>query len=341
MKTWLGGDCGWQPGVISSVLEPNRGREHYRQAMSRTIPVLINRSGGTAAAMGERLAPAIEQAFASAGHAIALQLLDGRDVFRAAQALAGAPLVVVGGGDGTIGAAASALVHTTTALAVLPLGTRNHFARQLGLPLDLADAARLAVSGQRRRIDVGAAGERIFVNNASFGIYTRFVRQRDYGDGPKWLGSIAASWHALRQMRSQRFLLRVDGEASVVTTPLLFVGNNEYSISLGHLGERESLRDGRLSIWAVAARRPSQLLAFAARALVGLARPERDFAAFGVARRLVIEGSGHIEGAFDGELALLPLPLRLRSLPAALGVVTPWETVPAEGALLPSESRTL
>jgi diacylglycerol kinase family enzyme len=290
--------------------------------------------------MGGTLASAVEEAFAATGRAIDLRLLDGGEIADAAKRHAGAPVVVVGGGDGTIGAAASALAHTSSALAVLPLGTRNHFARQLGLPLDLAEAARLAVSGQRRRIDIGVAGDRVFVNNASFGIYTRFVRLRDSGGGPRWLSTIPATWHALRRMRAQRFALRIDGERRELVTPLLFVGNNEYSIALGHLGQRESLDDGRLSLCAVAAQLPFQLLAFAARALVGLARPERDFEEFASAQRIVLEGEGHIEGAFDGELTLLPLPLRLRSMPAALGVVTPRETAPAESALLPSESRT-
>lgn len=312
-----------------------------RSAMARTIPVLINRFGGTAAAMGETLASAVEEAFAATGRDISLHILDGDSIADATRRHAGAPLVVVGGGDGTIGAAAGALVHTSSALAVLALGTRNHFARQLGLPLDLVSAAQLAVSGQRRRIDIGAAGDRVFVNNASFGIYTRFVRLRDRGRGPKWLSTIPATWHVLRRMRSQRFALRVDGERCDLLTPLLFIGNNEYSIVLGHLGERESLEDGRLSVCSVAARSPRQLLAFAARALVGLARPERDFAEFATARRVDIVGEGTIEGAFDGELALMPLPLRLRSLPAALGVVTPRETVPIEGARITSESRTL
>jgi diacylglycerol kinase family enzyme len=310
-------------------------------AMACAIPVLINRSGGTAAAMGDRLASAVEEAFAAAGRAIGLELLDGFEIAEAARRHAGAPLVVVGGGDGTIAAAASALAHTPSALAALPLGTRNHFARQLGVPLDLAEAALLAVSGQRRRIDIGAAGDRIFINNASFGIYARFVRMRDHCRGPRWRRTIPAIWHAVRHMRAQRFSLRIDGQASELLTPLLFVGNNEYSVALGRLGQREKLDEGRLSLWAVSAQLPLQLLAFAARALVGLARPERDFEEFAAARRILIAGEGHIEGAFDGELVLLPLPLQLRSMPAALGVVTPRETAPAEGTLLPSESRTL
>lgn len=304
--------------------------------MARPVPVLINRSGGTAASLGYSLASAVEAAFAATGREIALELLDGGEIADAAARHAGAPLVVVGGGDGTIGAAASALARTPSALAVLPLGTRNHFARQLGLPLDLPCAARIAVSGQRRRIDLGAAGDRLFINNASFGIYTRFVRMRDRGKGPKWLSTIPATLHALRRMRAQHFTLRIDGRERDIVTPLLFVGNNEYSIAPGRLGERESLEDGQLSICAVSAQNPLHLLGFAARALVGLARPEQDFEEYDTPATIVIEGSGYIEGAFDGELALMSLPLTLRSLPAALGVVTPREHVPPQGAVVAS-----
>lgn len=289
--------------------------------------------------MGDNLASAVEEAFASVGREISLQLCEGSEIAEATRRQAGAPLVIVGGGDGTIGAAAAALAHTSSALGILPLGTRNHFARQLGVPIDLVKAARLTVSGQRRRIDIGVAGDRVFVNNASFGIYTRIVRERAKSDGPRWLGTLGATWHALKRMRAQRFALRVDGEPQELTTPLLFIGNNEYSIALGRLGDRESLDDGRLSICAVSAQTALQLLGFAVRAVAGLARPSRDFEEFATARAIVIEGEGHIEGAFDGELALMALPLRLRSLPAALGVVTPHETIPDEAALLASESR--
>lgn len=323
------------------VLETNRKLGHYEEAMASTIPVLINRSGGTATALGDHLAPAVRQAFAAAGRDIMLELLDGQEIAEAVRHQRDAPLIVVGGGDGTIGAAAAALAHRPCALGILPLGTRNHLARQLGIPLDLDDAARVAVSGQRRRIDIGAAGDRVFVNNASFGIYVRFLRQRDCGERPKWLASVPASWHALRRFRAQRFSLRIEGDKRELLTPLLFIGNNEYAMDLRHLGERESLEDGCLSLCAVAARSPLQLLAFAARALVGLARPERDFAEYAAAHGVIIEGHGHIEGAFDGELASLPLPLRLRSLPGALGVVTPREPVRTRGALLSSESRIL
>lgn len=313
--------------------ERNRSDTHYGEDMGRTLPVLINRAGGMAAGLGDSLASTVAQAFAGAGQDIALELVDGAEMAEAVQRHLGAPRIVVGGGDGTLGCAAAVLANSASALAILPLGTRNHLARQLDIPLDLGAAAEVAASGQRRRIDLGAAGDRVFVNNASFGIYTRFVRQRDRQPGPKWLSSIPATWHVLRHMRAQHFALRIDGQASTLETPLLFVGNNQYSIEPGHIGERETLSDGELSIFAVSAQQRLQLLGFAARALVGLARPERDFIECASASELVIEGQGWIEGALDGELEWLPMPLVLRSMPNALGVVTPRETALPERTL--------
>lgn len=295
--------------------------------MSRPIPVLINRSGGTAALLGDGLRSAVEHVFAAIGRPIELEFVTGAEIAATAKRHAGAPLVVVGGGDGTLGAAASVLAHTSSALGILPLGTRNHLARQLGIPLDLAAAAALIRNGQRRRIDLGVAGERIFVNNASFGIYTRLVHKRDAGTGPKWLKAIPATWHVLRNMRSQLFPVWIDGKAKELATPLLFIGNNAYSMERGQIGERESLNDGELSVYAVSAQTRASLMAFAARVVLGLADPERDFEECESAREVIIEGIGSIEGAFDGELATLSLPLNIRILPGALGVVTPRETV--------------
>jgi diacylglycerol kinase family enzyme len=295
--------------------------------MASMLPVLINRTGGAAAALGDRLRTRVEEAFAATGQAIAIELLDGSTMTEAVVRHSGAPRVVVGGGDGTLGGAAAVLADTPTALAMLPLGTRNHLAGQLGIPLDLDEAAAVAAGGQRKRIDLGAAGQRVFVNNASFGLYTRFVRERDRQSGPKWLKSLPATWHVLRHMRAQRFALTIDGEPRELTTPLLFVGNNQYSIDAGHLGEREALDDGELSLYAVAAQARSGLIGFALRALVGLARPERDFVECASAGEITIEGQGWIEGALDGELQWLQLPLTLRSMPNALGVVVPRETV--------------
>jgi diacylglycerol kinase family enzyme len=308
--------------------------------MSYAIPVLINRSGGIAASLGDRLRSTVEEAFAPLHREIALELLTGAEIEAAVKRHAGHPLVVVGGGDGTLASAAAVLAHTSSALGILPMGTRNHLARQLSIPCDLAEAAGVIGKGQRRRIDLGIAGERIFVNNASFGIYTRLVRQRDAGRGPKWLKTIPATWHVLRHMRSQLFPVWIDGEAKELATPLLFIGNNAYSMERGQIGERESMSDGELSIFAISSKSRVGLAAFAARAMLGFARPEEDFEECDTAREIIIEGHGEIEGAFDGELATLSLPLRIRTLPNALGIVTPRETVAGEGTLSRTHRET-
>lgn len=162
--------------------------------MPAPLPVLINRAGGTAAALGERLEPTIRAAFAASGREIDLHLVDGEDMAEAIHNCSHAGIIAVGGGDGTLGGAAQLLAGTRTALAVLPLGTRNHLARALGIPMDLEEAARVAVIGGRRRMDLGRAGKRIFINNASIGLYPRLVRERDKRALPKWLGTIPAAW---------------------------------------------------------------------------------------------------------------------------------------------------
>lgn len=306
--------------------------------MSRRLPVLINRAGGTAAAMGFPLADEIRSAFRDCGREIELHFVEGEEIGLAASHYSICPRIVVGGGDGTLSSAAARMVGGEAALAILPLGTRNHLARQLGIPLDVHEAVRTAVTGLRKRIDIGSAGERVFLNNASFGLYTRFVRARDGRRGPKWLRSLPAVWHALRHMQAQRFAARIDERREVLTTPLLFIGNNRYSIAPGHLGERDSLDDGLLSISALAATTPAQMLGFAARALVGLADPRSDFEVFSTAREIVIEGGGSIEAALDGELVRLSLPLHIEVLPGALGVVVPHEPPHAFGAAAPSRA---
>ena len=142
------------------------------------LPVIVNAAGGTASRAGEGLRGQIEAAFAAAGRPIALELVAGEDLPAALDRHAGAPRVAVGGGDGTLATAAQALSRRGGELAILPLGTRNHFACQLGVPLDLAGAARLAATGKARQVDLGDAGGRVFINNLSAGAYVELVRER-------------------------------------------------------------------------------------------------------------------------------------------------------------------
>ena len=112
----------------------------------------------------------VQAAFAAAGLVIDLHLLDGDRIAAAVAEHARAPLVVIGGGDGTLGATAGALAGHRVTLGILPLGTRNHLARALGVPLDLVEAAKLIAAGPTRRIDLARCNDVAFVNNASIGV---------------------------------------------------------------------------------------------------------------------------------------------------------------------------
>jgi diacylglycerol kinase family enzyme len=290
----------------------------------KRLPVLVNRSGGTAARLGDRLEADVRGAFEAAGVAIDLRLIRGDQMVEAVRAVADAPVVAVGGGDGTLGCAAGVLADSATALAILPLGTRNHLAHELGIPDDLVEVARLIARGPTRRIDLGRVGERVFVNNASIGLYPALVRRRDERQGPKWLAALPASLEALGGMRHHRLRLVLDGERQPVVTPLLFVGNNRYTLERKAIGTREALDDGMLSVYAVASRRRLGLIGFALRTLIGRADPERDFAAIGETRRLTIEGRRHhIDVALDGEVVRLTLPFTLVNDAGALTVIAP------------------
>lgn len=291
------------------------------------LPVIVNAAGGAASRAGDALSDQLEAAFAAAGRAIVLELVDGEGLSGALTRHGEAPRIVVGGGDGTLATAAEVVADRNGELAILPLGTRNHFACQAGIPLDLASAAKLAVIGPARRVDFGRAGGRVFINNLSVGAYVDLVRAREASRLPKLLATIPATWRTLRKLRARRFELTLDGEARAIATPLLFVGNNQYQVDEGRPGDRASLDDGLLSVFAVAPLSRAALVAAALRTLVARPRMHRDFALGCSAREVRIDGPGAwLEMALDGERVRFELPLTIRIVRHALAVVAPPES---------------
>ncbi|MEA3079455.1 MAG: hypothetical protein QOF05_863, partial [Sphingomonadales bacterium] len=207
------------------------------------VTVLLNRGGGAVAA-DPKIAGKVADALAAAGVEPEIELIDGGDCAARCRAIAerGDDLVVVGGGDGTVSAAASALVGTETLLGILPLGTLNHFARDLGLPHKLEEAATLIASRRERRVDVAQMNERIFINNSAIGLYPLMVVDRDLQrrrlGRSKRLAMLVASLRTLTRFGHQRLTLTVNDRQARVDTPLLFVGNNDYRLDLGAPGRR-------------------------------------------------------------------------------------------------------
>ena len=292
------------------------------------LPVIVNRKGGSAAASGDKLGNQLGTAFAGHHEDIAIELVEGSQLRKAIARARGAVKIVIGGGDGSISSAAAELAGKSTILALLPMGTLNHFARDLGVPKDLAEAAKLALYGTPGAIDLGNVNGRHFVNNASIGIYPSIVSLRDEyrarNGWPKWFASIPAGWKALMRIRQQDLLIDIGAGPRRVITPLLFIGNNIYSLDAGQVGTRASLSQGRLSVFAVKQRSRSALLWFALRAALGGAKRSADYVILGECAQLTVRSArGTANVGIDGEIHRIEFPLNFRIEPGALNVIHP------------------
>ena len=239
---------------------------------------------------------------------------------------AGAEIVVAAGGDGTVNAVASAVAGTRAAMGLLPLGTLNHFAKDLGIPTERGEAIDVLAQGGTARVDVAEVNGRIFVNNSGVGLYPTIVRlreQRQQHGWRKWPAFAVATITALARYRKLHVRVSANGQALARTTPIVFVGNNRYATVGPKLGTRERLDRGELSLVIPHPHRPLRLLWYAVLALLGR-RFERDDVDVIHAPALRIESRHeHLRVSIDGEVATLPAPLEYRVRPRALRVLVP------------------
>jgi diacylglycerol kinase family enzyme len=256
---------------------------------------------------------------------------NGRELCELAQEAAesDACVVVAGGGDGTLNAVASRLAGTNKVFGVLPLGTLNHFAKDLSIPLDLVAAVDNIAAGHVARIDVGEVNGQVFLNNSSIGLYPKIVSRRDaerkHGH-PKWIALISALFRTLKQYAAFHVYVNADGKRFTRRTPILFVGNNEYQIEGRSLGARRCLDRGRLCLYVLHNTGPWGLLKFALRALMHRAWRAKDFDALQAREIEVHTKRRKARLAFDGEIAEMDTPLRYRIRTGALKVILPAQT---------------
>ena len=293
------------------------------------VPVLLNRGGGALAA-DPALSDRVAEALKGAGIDAEIELLSGGDCAVRARAVAerGDPLLIVGGGDGPFSAAASAIAGTQTKLGILPLGTLNHFARDLGIPADLDDAAKLIAHGKERRVDVAEMGNRIFINNSAIGLYPLMVLDRDQQrkrlGRSKRVAMLVASFRILWRFGHRRLTLTVNEERTArVDTPLLFVGNNDYRIDFGAPGERQSLDDGQLCVLVMRKKSRRGFLAASARAFIGRSRGDDMVRLDGVEKLRVSSHRSQLTVSLDGEVVSAETPLDYRIRKQALRVIAP------------------
>jgi diacylglycerol kinase family enzyme len=228
-------------------------------------------------------------------------LADGEDALEAARS-ADAEILGVAGGDGSVAGVAAVALERGLPFVCVPYGTRNHFARDLGLDRNDPIAALAAFSGEERRIDVGRAGARRFLNNVSLGLYAALVHRREHHRRRgQLLARLRAAWLSLRRRRGVWATL--DGEP--VQARIVLVANNAYELDLFSIAERRRLDEGRLHLYT-------------ARGWLPHAWEERS------GERFVVDAPGaRLAAAIDGEPAVLETPVEFSIEPRALRVLLP------------------
>lgn len=237
---------------------------------------------------------------------IEVHLLEPKDDVAALAREAEADALGMAGGDGSLGAVAQVAIERGLPFFCIPFGTHNHFARDLGLDRDDPIGALAAFgSGVERKIDVGRIGDRVFLNNVSFGVYARLVHRRE---SHRRRGDALARLRALSLSIRDRHPdpLVVDGER--VKARIVLVANNAYELDLFNVGERARLDEGKLHAYLADGWLPRDW-------------EERVAESFGIERAAV----GRLRAAIDGEPSEHDSPVELRIDPRALRVLMPPE----------------
>lgn len=296
------------------------------------VCVIMNRGSGRkkhrelVRDLEERLAPAC-------GSYELRESRKGRDLPRLAREVAqeGFDLVIAAGGDGTQSAVAGALTGTQTVMGVLPGGTFNYFARDLGVGETIDDALDTILDARVQPVDVGDANGLIFLNNISLGAYPHILKTRE-GIYRRWGRSrLAAYWSvlvALRRLRKpMQLVARAEGETRRYTSALVFVARSAYQLDSFGLEGADEIRDGQFAVLIAKARQPLPLIRSAIRLAFGHSAKDDDF-------DLILTDDLQIDTpksrqlvAHDGEKTVLTSPFRLQVRRGGLRVLLPADGI--------------
>lgn len=306
--------------------------------MQPPLVVVFNVGAGHGAA--DEVRATLQAGCAAAGRALHLLQVDeprrldavARQAVARAQQCGG--IVVAAGGDGTINTVAQAVLGSGCAFGVLPQGTFNYFSRTHGIPSDTAEALQVLLAGHRQPAQVGLVGDRVFLVNASLGLYPQLLEERE--DWKRQFGrSRVVAFGAglatlLRGHRSLRLRVESQGQERELRTPTLFVGNNALQLQQLGLPEADAVEAGRLAVIALRPVGRWQMLGLLWRGAFGRLGEADELIHVATtqltvrpSRRLGTFGSGRIKVATDGEVAWMRLPLSFRISPQTLDLLRP------------------
>jgi len=238
----------------------------------------------------------------------------------------GIKLFIAAGGDGTVHHVVQAVVNSDAALAVIPAGTYNHFAKDLGIPLDWNTALEVAFNGDSRQVDTARVNDRYFVNNVSLGLYPELVARREERgrDYPRWKARLYAFYVTVRKYRHVTLSIESDHVKEMIRTHVFMISNNSYDLErVGVEAPRETLTAGMLSVYWLQHTSRVRLMRIVGRYMAGRVRQIPGFRAFRTKHLRVQSSHDHLKIGVDGELATFATPLVITSVPRSLTVKVP------------------
>ena len=238
----------------------------------------------------------------------------------------GAAAIIAGGGDGTLNAVAAGLNGSEVPMAILPIGTLNHLARDLSVSLNINEAIGQLTTDRVARIDLGGVNGRIFINNSVIGLYPTYFLTRQRFERAwkfKWLAIASAILSVFRRNPYMNVRLSLEGKEIVRRTPYILVANNEHRMEGYQLGTRDRLDRGLLWVYVMRKLSRWSLLRLAASLIFGRFKKKDDFETFAVSSFRVETRRKKLGVSLDGEVKAMRTPLEYRSLPGALCVVAP------------------
>jgi diacylglycerol kinase family enzyme len=236
-------------------------------------------------------------------------------------------ILCAAGGDGTQNAVAGMIGDAPIRLGVIPVGTLNHFAKDIGTPIDIAESVKTILHGHARSFDVAEVNGKVFLNNSSIGLYPNIVTFREKHEGTigKWPAAVWASLRGLTHWPTYRIRIEIDGHVQHQRTPMVIIGNNSYGVDQPGMTNRSGLTDGRLSVYLFKTTSRAKVVQIVLKTLVGRGEEERDFGEH-LAREVIISSRHRrLKVSRDGEVDRLESPLKYTIRPRHLKVMVPSE----------------
>jgi diacylglycerol kinase family enzyme len=313
---------------------PRRGDMPVQPPSTAPLFVVLNAASGRGDAADTRAL--IGRLLAESGRRHRIAVAEPADIAvsarRAAQqALAEGGVVVAAGGDGTISAVAQAAHDAGCPMGVVPQGTFNYFSRSHGIPTDAADATHALLRAQVQPVQVGLVNDRVFLVNASLGLYPELLEDREQFKarfGRHRLVALAAAVATLlREHRQLRLAIELGGVVRDVRTTTLFVGNNRLQLEQVGIDHRQAPERGRIAAVMLKPVGTWAMLGLLLRGALGTLGDAERVDSFQFQRMTVTPwlpyGTRRVKVAADGEVMWLRSPLEFRVSPRPLYLLKP------------------